>query len=383
VIDAAPLFDFANGNASHHPKVKIVRSDAYRALLHSDGLFDAIISEPSNPWVTGVEMLYSREFLETARDRLEPGGVHVQWFYIYETDRATIELVLRTYASVFEHVALWYTLQNDMLLVGFRNPEISLDVERLAARIERPDFAAALRRREIPGLPELLAHELAPLGVVHTMELPDVLHTLTHPRLSHRAARAFFAAEGTSFPMPANLEAARVGRRNSLLRREIARREGNLPVAFRERLVAETCKYRPEVCVVLLAQWRYQVPVSPERDRVVAKIEGNPNQSRWIPLSMVEPLSRLFGRGELITERELSPQECRRLTGSFSSYYHHAAPFSRRALAEVWRRCVDPPERPGRCRAGLEEVERTLGKLDSQPESEAEAEIRSRGERMS
>ena len=81
-----------------------MRGDAYRTLLRSQGEFDLIVSEPSNPWVTGIEMLYSREFLEAARDRLTPGGVHAQWFHSYETDDETIALVLRTYQSVFEHV---------------------------------------------------------------------------------------------------------------------------------------------------------------------------------------------------------------------------------------------------------------------------------------
>ena len=37
VIAAAPLFDSANQRASQNPKVQIVRSDAYRALLRSEG----------------------------------------------------------------------------------------------------------------------------------------------------------------------------------------------------------------------------------------------------------------------------------------------------------------------------------------------------------
>ena len=74
-----------------------MRGDAYRTLLRSEGKFDLIVSEPSNPWVTGVEMLYSREFLEAARDRLTPGGVHAQWFHSYETDTEMLALMLRTY----------------------------------------------------------------------------------------------------------------------------------------------------------------------------------------------------------------------------------------------------------------------------------------------
>ena len=71
---AAPLFDDGNLAASKSPKVKARRGDAYRTLLQTTGQYDVIVSEPSNPWVTGVEMLFSREFLEAARDRLAPGG---------------------------------------------------------------------------------------------------------------------------------------------------------------------------------------------------------------------------------------------------------------------------------------------------------------------
>ena len=47
------------------------------ALLRSPDRYDVITSEPSNPWVAGVEMLFSREFLALAKDRLAPGGVFV------------------------------------------------------------------------------------------------------------------------------------------------------------------------------------------------------------------------------------------------------------------------------------------------------------------
>ena len=64
VIEAAPLFDEGNLGASKNPKVTIRRGDAYRTLMRTEGKYDVIVSEPSNPWVSGVEMLYSIEFLE-------------------------------------------------------------------------------------------------------------------------------------------------------------------------------------------------------------------------------------------------------------------------------------------------------------------------------
>ena len=83
-----------------------------------------IVSEPSNPWVTGIEQLYSREFLAEARDRLTPGGVYCQWFHFYEMNDEVIALALKTYTSVFDHVAVWSTNHADLMLLGFRDPTI-------------------------------------------------------------------------------------------------------------------------------------------------------------------------------------------------------------------------------------------------------------------
>ncbi len=104
-------------------------------------MYDVIVSEPSNPWVIGVEMLYSRELLEAARERLTPGGVYAQWLHSYETDSEVVALVLRTYTSVFPHVSVWYTQGADMLLLGFNEVDRALDVEVLRERFMQDDFA--------------------------------------------------------------------------------------------------------------------------------------------------------------------------------------------------------------------------------------------------
>ena len=178
-------------------------SDAYRALLRSDQHYDVIASEPSNPWVTGIEMLFSQEFLSAAKDRLRPGGVYAQWFHCYENDTSVVELVLRTYASVFDHVAVWYTLGPDLILLGFKDPDVErvLDVRRLQARFAEPAMNAALRRAGIENFPALLVHELLPLGVVNAAGWHGDVHTILHPVLSHRAARAFFRGQQAELPL--------------------------------------------------------------------------------------------------------------------------------------------------------------------------------------
>jgi len=337
IARAAPLFDFANLDASKSPKLRIVRGDAYRTLERMPGRFDLIVSEPSNPWVAGVEMLYSREFLEAARAKLAPGGVHAQWFHTYESDDASIATILRTYDAVFEHTAVWYKLGLDLLLVGMPDPETALDLGHIARRIRRPDFAAGLARCGVQGLPALLAHELLPMDVLHATPLDGEIHTLLHPRLAVLAGRAFFAGAEARLPSTAGREAAARGRRNSLLRRLAARRGGRLGEPEREQAVRETCTHRPGECVALLAEWIRDVPSSERRDRIVRWIEQNPILSRLTPLDLLEPFAALFG-----SQPGMEPipvESARRSADLFARYYHHAAPFSRTALERIWQRC--------------------------------------------
>jgi spermidine synthase len=362
VIEAAPLFDFGNVQASQNPKIRVVRGDAFRALRRSESSFDVIASEPSNPWVTGVEMLFSREFLESARDHLAPGGVYAQWFHIYETDTETVSMVFRTYASVFDHVAVWYAIGPDLLLLGFRDPATALDLGRLAARAGRSDFAAGLRRCGIRNLPELLAHELLPLGVINATPLSGELHTLLRPRLNHVAARAFFVGGNGALPPTMTPEAARRGAANSLVRRLAARRGGRLSERGWTMLVKETCEYRGAQCLTLLAQWAHEVPISAAREQTLALIRENPTLAERTKLALLEPLSQLYGNGASVAPGG-ALEAANHASSRFARYYHHSAPFDREVLADLWTRCETDSGSPRRCRRARARAERTLGKL--------------------
>jgi hypothetical protein len=78
----------------------------------------------------------------------------------------------------------------------------------------------------------------------------------------------------------------------------------------------------------------------------------------------VAPLSRLFGEpaGETGTD---ALGAAHRATEQFVTYYHHAAPFSRRALSNLWRRCQAEPALRPRCVADRAIAERMLGDLDT------------------
>ena len=157
VIEAAPFFDDASLGASSHPAVKIVNSDAYRALIRSEGTFDAIVSIPSHTWVAGVEMLFSREFLEAVRDRLTPGGVYLQWFHtngLQGNEAEPTALALRTFAAVFPYVTVWYGSGTELLIVGLKDDHNALDLDRIDRLSHRKDIAAGLARAKLRESPD-------------------------------------------------------------------------------------------------------------------------------------------------------------------------------------------------------------------------------------
>ena len=359
VIAAAPFFDAANLGARTSPKVEIVYGDAYRALLRGEGLFDIIVSQPSHPWVLGVEMVFAREFLQQARARLRPHGIYAQWIHRDETDSETLKMVLRTYASVFEDISVWYTQDHDLVLLGFNHRDDALRLDRLMERAGRGDVRAAFARLGLSGLSGLLAHEILPAGVISETSLPGDLHTLHHPRLAHTAARAFFR-DPPQAPIPKDLsiEALRTGARNSLARRYAETLDANALEDHREAMILETCEHLFAECMVLLAEWLTEAPDQAVLQSVVAAVQQNPAVARGISARTPDILTALFDSSGRVLPERIQSSVARAWESTFFSNYHYAAPFVPEVLPEIWRRCADADAAP--CEEGLRQAEQRL-----------------------
>jgi predicted membrane-bound spermidine synthase len=360
VLDAARLFDAANLGASVSRKVRAWRGDAYRSLLQDAERYDLIVSEPSNPWVTGVEMLYSVEFLAAARSRLAPGGVYAQWIHTYETDLATVELVFRNYAAVFPHVSVWFTVATDLLLLGFDRPARALDVAALEQRFRRPDFAAGFARAGVGSFGALLAHELLPLDVLAAGGLSGELHTLRHPILSHRAAHAFFRGEVAPMPRFVRPESAAVGARNSLLARRARGADGGLAESSLEEAALESCRAQRETeCAALFARWLHDHPGSARLREALAAARRTVGGSAQLGERNLTSLAHLFGGpGGREPEAGGALARAQAWTRGFLDHYHHAVPFDRGVLAREWGACRAAP-----CAEARRRAEASLGPL--------------------
>lgn len=365
VIGAAPLFESANRRALSSPDVTIIESDAYRALLRSEKTFDVIVSEPSNPWVSGVEKLFSVEFLTEARQKLSPGGVYAQWFHLYETDEATLTLILRTFASVFGEVSAWKSNAGDVILLGFAKPGAGLDHYRLVDRATQPEFRSALSRAGIGSPASLLAREVIPIGVIHAGIEPGPLHSLFHPILSDTAGRAFFKGGRADFPFTGIGRAARLGRDNAMLRAYAARSGGRMDDDVHARAILEACGALVKRCATLLSRWAHDDPESALlRITMDRALDDHPDLDE----ATIRALVPLFEADRSAARGPITAEAAWRATNLYSEYYHHAAPFDPDALTATWERCHDsqtPRAGTLTCAVGFEVAIRLLESQDT------------------
>ena len=156
VVEAGALFAWVNERPWLDPRTRLVVDDGRNYLARAAAHFDVIISEPSNPWMSGAASLFTREFWHLAHDRLSEDGVFLQWIQLYELDGQRIRSLIGTFAGEFEHVLMFaaHAGSSDTFLIGSRKP-LRLDLDRARALFANPRIAPFLERADVHSPAEL------------------------------------------------------------------------------------------------------------------------------------------------------------------------------------------------------------------------------------
>lgn len=118
------------------PRGHLVIDDAKTYFALGRRTYDVIVSEPSNPWVSGVASLFSEEFYAKMRQHLHPGGVLVQWVQIYEIDLPLVASIVKALSHHFPDYALYNTDNSNLLIVAKRDGELQPISDHLFSQIE-------------------------------------------------------------------------------------------------------------------------------------------------------------------------------------------------------------------------------------------------------
>ncbi|MFT4624221.1 MAG: spermidine synthase [Myxococcota bacterium] len=143
---AAEYFGEYNHDVLRDPRVNLIANDGRNhLLLTAEQTYDVIVSEPSNPWISGVSNLFTREFWEMGKKRLKPGGVWGQWVQMYGMDDSDLRSLLATFAAVYPHVIVYATIEDaDLVLVGSES-ELLPGPDAARSLLKHPDVAAELK----------------------------------------------------------------------------------------------------------------------------------------------------------------------------------------------------------------------------------------------
>jgi spermidine synthase len=134
-----------NFHVVRNPKTHVVIDDARHFLLTTDEKFDAITSDPLDPWVKGAATLYTKEFFELAKSKLNPGGTVTLFVQLYESTPEAVKSEIGTFFEVFPNGVIWGNTHQgrgyDTVLMGtVEAPHFNVD--EWEARLNSPQYAA-------------------------------------------------------------------------------------------------------------------------------------------------------------------------------------------------------------------------------------------------
>ena len=128
VVEAVTSVLGARAGLEDH-RVEVNVADARNTLLLEESTYDLIVSQPSHPWLAGASLLFTREFFQLAKRRLNEGGVFSQWLNLFRMDATTLRSILATFFDVFPHgFTLVRSDTGDLLLLGSAGPTVLRDV---------------------------------------------------------------------------------------------------------------------------------------------------------------------------------------------------------------------------------------------------------------
>ena len=193
MVDGARLYGPAVARAYSDPRGHL-RVDDARTFFSSGGKqYDVIVSEPSNPWVSGVSSLFTREFYRFLSAHLDDDGMLVQWMQTYELDDPLFYSMVAALIGEYPHVRAYLTNTADVIFVASHKPIGRFD----PARLRDPALAADLQRLGLTGEGDHEVRRFADRGVLAALvELYGAkVHTDYLPSVALNAPRSRFKGE--------------------------------------------------------------------------------------------------------------------------------------------------------------------------------------------
>lgn len=191
IIDASRLFGDKVERTYSDPRSHIHIEDAKTYFSVNNSRYDIIVSEPSNPWVSGTSNLFTEEFYRHIQHYLVDDGIFVQWLHIYESNIYLIASVLKALDTTFSDYAVYGTNDTDLFIAARKTGQLgSLD----AGNIMNSAFKEELAKIDIHTPDDLYYRFIASKDILGSfLRQPTILANSDYfPYLDLNAHKAFF-----------------------------------------------------------------------------------------------------------------------------------------------------------------------------------------------
>lgn len=152
MIKAATFFGSRVRLAYEDPRSHVRIEDAKSYFSFYNKKYDLIISEPSNPWVSGVASLFTKEFYSRVRGYLNNDGLFIQWLHLYDMDMQLVASIMKALSPYFSDYIIYASNSTDMLIAACPVGNIN---EPMTSFLTMKSLMNELHRIDIMNLPDI------------------------------------------------------------------------------------------------------------------------------------------------------------------------------------------------------------------------------------
>jgi spermidine synthase len=172
-----------NFDVVRNPKVHVRIDDARHFVETTREKFDAVTSDPLDPWVKGAAMLYTAEFFDLVKRHLNPGGVVTLFVQLYESNTEAVKSEIGTFLEAFPNGVVFGNTNEgkgyDLVLLGQVGPTM-IDVDAIQAKLQRPEYEPMAR-----SLREIGMNSAVDLFATYAGRKPDLEPWLRNAQINH------------------------------------------------------------------------------------------------------------------------------------------------------------------------------------------------------
>jgi len=115
-------------------RVELEYNDARNTLLLEETKYDIIAAQPSHPWLSRASTVFTKEFFQVVKSRLNEGGIYGQWLSMFNMDATTMRAIMKAFYDVFpEGFTMADVGSGDFLMFGSNSP-MSFSVNTIRKR---------------------------------------------------------------------------------------------------------------------------------------------------------------------------------------------------------------------------------------------------------